>query len=108
MVTVSAHFDGKVIVPDEPLDLAPNQALIVQIQRVGGEAVPEDESALTWLAANAVDSEALPTDMNRNLAPHNIEACYRDVAADQAREHEAMEWSEGLIRVAPKNHHKDN
>jgi hypothetical protein len=63
MVTVSAHFDGKVIVPDEPLDLAPNQALIVQIQRVGGEAVPEDESALTWLAANAVDSEALPTDL---------------------------------------------
>jgi hypothetical protein len=46
--------------------------------------------------------------MDRNLAPHNIEACYRDVAADQAREHEAMEWSEGLIRVAPKNHQKDN
>jgi hypothetical protein len=35
-VTVSAHFDGKVIVPDEPLDLPPNQALILQIQPVGG------------------------------------------------------------------------
>ena len=60
MVTVSAHFDGRVIVPDEPLDLPPNQALILQIERVDG-AVPSDESALTWLAANAIDSEALPT-----------------------------------------------
>lgn len=59
-MTVSAHFDGRVIVPDEPLDLPPNQALIVQIERVGGEAVPSDESALAWLAANAADSEALP------------------------------------------------
>jgi hypothetical protein len=63
MVTVSAHFDGKVIVPDEPLDLPPYQALIVQIERVGGEAAPPEESALTWLAANAVDSEALPPDL---------------------------------------------
>lgn len=62
-MTVSAHFDGKVIVPDEPLDLPPNQALIVQIERVGGEVVTSDESALTWLADNAVDSEALPTDL---------------------------------------------
>jgi hypothetical protein len=63
MVTVSAHFDGKVIVPDEPLDLPPCQALIVQIERVGGEVPPPEESALTWLADNAVDSEALPTDL---------------------------------------------
>lgn len=58
-VTVSAHFDGKVIVPDEPLDLPPNQALILQIQPVR-EA---EESVLSWLAANAVDSEALPADL---------------------------------------------
>ncbi len=62
-MTVSAHFDGRVIVPDEPLDLPANQALIVQIERVGGEAVPSEESALTWLAANAIDSEVLPVDL---------------------------------------------
>ena len=62
-MTVSAHFDGRVIVPDEPLDLPPNQALIVQIERVGEEAVSSEESALTWIAANAVESEALPTDL---------------------------------------------
>jgi hypothetical protein len=62
-MTVSAHFDGRVIVPDEPLDLPPNQALIVRIERVAGQAAPSEESVLTWLAANAVDSEALPTDL---------------------------------------------
>jgi hypothetical protein len=56
MVTVNAHFDDKVLVPDEPLDLRPNQALIVQIQPVEGS----DEPALTWIAANAVESDALP------------------------------------------------
>ena len=35
-MTVNAHFDGKAIIPDEPLDLRPNQALIVQIEPVGG------------------------------------------------------------------------
>ncbi len=62
-MTVSAHFDGKVIVPDEPLDLPPNQALIVQIERVNDEVAPAESSALTWLAANSVDSEALPADL---------------------------------------------
>jgi hypothetical protein len=63
-VTVSAHFDGKVIVPDEPLDLPPNQALILQIRAVGGnkDLLP-DESSLAWIAANAVDSDALPVDL---------------------------------------------
>ena len=62
-MTVSAHFDGKVIVPDEPLDLPPNQALILQIQSVGGQDVSTEESSLAWIAANAVDSDALPVDL---------------------------------------------
>jgi hypothetical protein len=62
-MTVSAHFDGKVIVPDQPLDLPLNERLIVQIQPVSGNAEPAEESALSWLAANAVDSESLPRDL---------------------------------------------
>jgi hypothetical protein len=62
-MTVSAHFDGKVIVPDEPLDLLPNQALILQIQPVGGKDASTEESSLAWIAANAVDREALPVDL---------------------------------------------
>jgi hypothetical protein len=59
-VTVSAHFDGKYIVPDEPLDLRPNQALRIQIEPLEGEM---EESALVWIAAHAVESDALPTDL---------------------------------------------
>jgi hypothetical protein len=61
-MTVNAHFDGKAIIPDEPLDLPPNQALIVQIESVGAPATADD-SALAWLAANAVENDALPTDL---------------------------------------------
>ena len=61
-MTVKAHFDGKVIVPDELLDLPPNEALIVQIERVGA-LEPAEESALAWLAANAVETDALPIDL---------------------------------------------
>ncbi|MEO8662181.1 MAG: hypothetical protein ABI693_27200 [Bryobacteraceae bacterium] len=57
------HLDGKVIVPDEPLHLLPNQALILQIQTVSGQIVPAEDSALAWIAANAIDSDALPVDL---------------------------------------------
>src|ERR1035438_6773787 len=62
-MTVSAHFDGKVIVPDEPLDLRPNQTLRTQIEPVDAEM---EESALAWIASNAVDSDALPTLRHRS------------------------------------------
>ena len=53
-MTVNAHFDGKAIIPDEPLDL--------QIERAGTCETTE-VSALAWLAANAVESDELPTDL---------------------------------------------
>ena len=59
-MTVNAHFDGTVIVPDEPLDLRPNQPLRIQIEPLEDEA---ETSALAWIAANAVESDALPTDL---------------------------------------------
>ena len=80
-MTVRAHFDGKVIVPGEPLDLPPNQALIVQIERVSGEPAPAKESVLTWLAANAVDSEALPAD----LADRHDHYLYGRSSSDEQR-----------------------
>jgi len=61
-MTVTAHFDGRVIIPDKPLDLPANQALIVQIEPVGARETAE-ESALAWLAANAVEDDALPADL---------------------------------------------
>jgi hypothetical protein len=32
MVAIKAHFDGKVLVPDEPVDLPRHQPLIVHIE----------------------------------------------------------------------------
>ena len=32
-----------------------------------------------------------------HVVPDEIEAAYREMAAEQAREQEALEWSEGLI-----------
>ncbi len=61
-MTVRAHFDGKAIIPDEPLDLPPNQALIVQIEPVGAPRTTR-ESALAWIADHAVESDALPVDL---------------------------------------------
>ncbi|MGA2115645.1 MAG: hypothetical protein ABSH56_12965 [Bryobacteraceae bacterium] len=61
-MTVNAHFDGKAIIPDEPLDLPLNQALIVQIESVGAPET-SNESALAWLADNAVDDDELPADL---------------------------------------------
>jgi hypothetical protein len=63
VTTVHAHFDGKVIVPDEPLNLPPNQALIVSIEPVTKKQEAAEESVLSWLAANAVESDALPADL---------------------------------------------
>ena len=34
MKTLNAHFDGKVIVPDEPLNLPANQKLRVQVEPI--------------------------------------------------------------------------
>ena len=79
-MTVNAHFDGKAIIPDEPLDMAPNQALILQIERVGPRE-PAEESALAWLAANAVENDALPTD----LADQHDHYLYGSPAKDRLR-----------------------
>ena len=62
-MTINAHFDGKVIVPDQPLDLPANQPLIVQIEPASAPGEPGEEPPLAWLAANAVESDTLPADL---------------------------------------------
>lgn len=58
MISIRARFDGQVIVPDEPLDLPPQQRLIARI-----EPIDSDESALDWLVQHAVVSDELPSDL---------------------------------------------
>lgn len=79
-MTINAHFDGKVIVPDEPLDLPLNQALQLEIQPVAGEDSPSENSALTWIAAHAVESDALAEDLADR---HDFYLCGRSAGNKQ-------------------------
>ena len=85
MVAFRGHFDGKVIVPDEPVDIPQDQQFVVTLapaapkqqhpQGVGGQRqddVGEDpkpgESFLAWAARNPLPADAgLPTDLSENL-----------------------------------------
>jgi hypothetical protein len=58
-MTVRADFDSKVIIRDEPIELPANQRLIVRIEPVAETGKTGEESALTWLAAHAVDHDTL-------------------------------------------------
>jgi hypothetical protein len=82
MVRVNVHFDGKVIIPDEPLDLPPNQPLVIRIEPCGAGSETADDSALSWLAANAVETDTLPAD----LADQHDRYLYGDGARDQPGE----------------------
>lgn len=64
MIAFHAHFDGKVIVPEHPVDLPVDRTFVVHVE-TPRSADPEREigpSGLQWLAANAVEDE-LPSDL---------------------------------------------
>jgi hypothetical protein len=80
LVAFKGHFDGKVIVPDEPLDLRPNEPLIVRIEPAApeapqhatdrdlGEGPNPGESFLEWAARNPLPADTdLPADLSENL-----------------------------------------
>jgi hypothetical protein len=67
MVSVKAHFDGKVIVPDEPVDLPKDQPLIVQVRVARSTSKPKKQSALDWIAEHAVADDSLPVDLSYQL-----------------------------------------
>src|ERR1700722_19773536 len=66
MIASSAHFDGKVIVPEHDVDLPRDRPFVVHVETSGnadlaGESDPVH--ALQWLADNAVDDD-LPSDLS--------------------------------------------
>ncbi len=54
MVQIDAHFDGKVIVPDEPLALKPNQRVRIQVEPIDQPACPSNSKRLLGLQRGAV------------------------------------------------------
>jgi hypothetical protein len=59
---LTLHCQGN-IVPDEPLDLPSNQALVIRIESINGNTLAE-ESALTWIAENSYEGPRLPSDLS--------------------------------------------
>jgi len=61
MIRIRAHFDGKVIVPDEPVELSPNTPLEVSVQPLDdqgkGSCITHIRGILrgTWASAEEVD-----------------------------------------------------
>jgi hypothetical protein len=68
-LTIRAHFDGKVIVPDEPVDLPVDQRLEVQVKPIPSEAatpVPDPwQAALNRLVARARHGLNIPDEALR-------------------------------------------
>lgn len=63
MVSLKAHFDGRAIVPDEPVQLTAGQKLVVHVELAGNH--PETSaSALDWAIQNALHDPALPSDLS--------------------------------------------
>jgi hypothetical protein len=59
MTTLKAHFDGKVLVPDEPVNLPVNRALKVQVEPVEPSAAPASEEKPLLKLLKAI--EAMPS-----------------------------------------------
>lgn len=54
MVKLNAHFDGKVIVPDEPLALAPNQAVRITVEVIEQPAARDESKRSLGLQRGSV------------------------------------------------------
>lgn len=54
MVQFNAHFDGKVIVPDEPLALKPNQRVRIQIEPIDPPLPASDSKRRLGLQRGAI------------------------------------------------------
>ncbi|MDB5353848.1 MAG: hypothetical protein JWN24_301 [Phycisphaerales bacterium] len=60
MIAIKGHFDGAVIVPDEPLHLQKDQALIIRLEPVNEDATPRGTPGPSLLRfAGAIPQEDL-------------------------------------------------
>jgi hypothetical protein len=68
-VVIRAHFDGKVIVPDEPVDLPINEPLEAEFRiaeaRLSAEEIVRRRAALKRLASRAIHGLNIPDEALR-------------------------------------------
>ena len=68
-VTIRAHFDGRVIVPDEPLDLPVDQLLRVDVTPIAREteevSIEERRAALQRVVSRKIHGLSIPDETLR-------------------------------------------
>jgi hypothetical protein len=64
-VVIRAHFDGKVLVPEEPLDLPVDEPLELELRSVGREGAGRLKEMIDRLAARPLPGPALSADVLR-------------------------------------------
>ena len=82
MVKLNARFDGKVIIPDEPLALKPNQRIRISIEPVEAESAQRRTDFSEWIGLAATGSD-----------------CAYDPAEEDAL------WEKGHLRPPEYNNH---
>ncbi len=63
MVSLKAHYDGRTIVPEEPVRLVAGQKLIVHVE-LADTSSAEQASVLDWAIDSAVEDRSLPADLS--------------------------------------------
>ena len=63
MIAIRVHFDGKVLIPEEPLHLPRDQTFLAHLEATPQTSLPARPTALEWMAEQAVDDPALPSDL---------------------------------------------
>jgi len=56
-MTIKAHFDGKVLVPDEPVNLPEGKALVVHVEEATTAQQPDDSQAGGMTAGELLKSD---------------------------------------------------
>jgi hypothetical protein len=66
---IKAHFDGKVIVPDEPVQLPKGKSLRVRIDVMPAakKVIRKEKSVLDWIVENRIEDDSLPVDLSYQL-----------------------------------------
>ena len=64
MPAVKAHFNGKVIVLDEQIDLPKDEPLLVNIKVAKPKKNKKGKTVFDWIVENPIDDANLPTDLS--------------------------------------------
>ena len=63
MIALKGHYDGKVIVPEGPVDLPTGEPLLITLKLMRKGKRTKRKSALQWMVDNSVADDGLPADL---------------------------------------------